>query len=272
MPNASRLQGLSAALAELYAPGLDASNYVDRVFGLTARLVPLALNAQGVLNVATGALNANFDRQPPGLGSAFAAFGRLMHKYAPFRFDPTTNGGRPFSARDFFSRRAFHDLDIYQEVYGPMGYEDHCFVHVRAEPGTTVFIGLFRDDGAFDQTDKDLLTLLQPHLVNARRLALAVSAAHDVPVAPEHFEGAGFTPRESDVIYWLTMGKSNEEIGKLLRIRADSVSRHLQAIYEKMGVDHRVAATVHALALARAAQAQALRLNGGAVGLRTATR
>jgi len=272
VPTTQSIRAFSAALAELYAPGLDTTNYVDRVFALTEKLIPLVLNTHGVLDRMTGRLDAHFDRHPPGLENAFAAFGQLMHKYAPFRFDPTTNGGRPFSARDFYSKPEFEDLDIFQEVYGPMGYSDHCLVNVPAGPDTTVYVGFFRDGGVFTAEEKELLELLQPHLVNARRLAFASTATNDVPMSPELFVKAGFTSRESDVIYWLTQGKSNDEIARLLRIRADSVSRNLQAIYIKMGVEHRVAATLHALALAKKLHLEALSLLGGGVSLAVTTK
>jgi DNA-binding CsgD family transcriptional regulator len=265
-------RAFSVALADFYAPGLDAGTYVDRVFALTSQVLAVSLNSHGVIDQKTGELAANFDCAPPGIEDAFSAFGRHMGKYQPFRFDPATNGGRPFSARDFYSKPAFHDMDIYQEVYRPMGYVDHCFVHVPTGPGTIVFVGFLRDGKPFENDEKDLLESLQPHLSNARKLALAVSASQDLPVSPELFARAGFTPRECDVIFWLTRGKSNDEIAALLHIRADSVSRHLQTIYEKMGVDHRVAATLHALDLAKKYHAESLAMQGGEVSLVVTTR
>lgn len=272
MPNSRQLLEISTALADLYAPGLLSENYVDRAFALTSRLVPLVMNTLGVIETSTGHLQANFDQNPAGPGAAFSAFGTLMHKYQPTRFDPTTNGGRPFSLRDFYSKPELHDLDIYQEVYRPMGFQDHCFMHIRTDPGSTVFIGFFRDQGAFQENDKRILEILQPHLSNARRLALAATAASESTLSPEMFAGEGFTARESDVIYWLAQGKSNEEIASILRIRADSVSRNLQSIYTKMGVDHRVAAALHALTLARRIHAENLAPTGGAVNLKVRTR
>ncbi|OJY23026.1 MAG: hypothetical protein BGO98_46410 [Myxococcales bacterium 68-20] len=251
-----------AALADFYAPGLTANSFVDRAFSLISRLVPGALNSHGIIDAETGVLSANFDCAPPGLADAFEAFGRHMAKYAPFRFDPAVNGGKPFSARDFYSGPAFRDLDIYQEVYRPMRLVDHCFVHVPAGPGATVFVGLLRDSRPFTPMEKELLTLVQPHLAHGRRMAFAITAAGAI-VSPDLFAGAGFTPRESDVLYWLTQGKSNDEIAKILRLRADSVSRHLQNIYDKLGVEHRVAATIHALDLARKLHAEARARQGG---------
>ena len=195
-----------------------------------------------------------------------------MHKYQPTRLDASTNGGRPFSLRDFYSKPALQELDIYQEVYRPMGFQDHCFVHVRTDPGTTVFLGLFRDNGAFNENEKGVLEILQPHLSNARHLAAAASAASESSISPGMFSSEGFTARECDVIYWLAQGKSNEEIATILRIRTDSVSRNLQSIYTKMGVDHRVGAALYALSLAKRLHTETVLAKGGAVNLRVRTR
>jgi len=207
----------------------------------------------------------------PGLADAFGAFGRCMHKYQPTRFDPATYGGKPFCVSDFFSRPAFHDTEIYSEVYRPMGYRDHCFVNVPAGPQDAVFVGVFRDDSNFRDADKDVLQVLQPHLANARQLALAITDAATVSVSPDLFAQAGFAPRECDVIYWLTQGKTNAEIARLLRIRTDSVSRHLQTIYIKMGVEHRVAAVLHALDTASRLRRQREEGKGSSIDLAVQT-
>ena len=269
--NSSALR-LSAPLADFYGPGLTADTYVDRAFALTARLLPFSLNSHGVIDRKSGVLTATFDTSPGGLAEAFSAFGRHMAKYPAFRFDPQVAGGRPFSARDFYSRPAFHDLDIYQEVYRPMRYVDHAFMHVPAGPDATVFMGFLRDGRAFDADEKALMAALQPHLVNGRRLAIAVTAAQDTPRSPEVFTEAGFTPRECDVLHWLVLGKSNEEIAEILHLRADSVSRHLQAIYAKLGVENRVSAAIRALDFARVRHAERLAHAGQGVLLRVTPR
>jgi len=64
----------------------------------------------GALSDATDTLDARFDHHPAGLQSSLEAYGMHMHKYAQFRFDPSVNGGRPYCARDFFTKAAFHDL------------------------------------------------------------------------------------------------------------------------------------------------------------------
>jgi DNA-binding CsgD family transcriptional regulator len=262
---------LNQALLDFYAPGLDSSSYVERAFALTQQLLPLELNSHGVIDAKTGVLTANFDRSLPGLSEAFSAFGRLMGNHAPFRFDPKVNDGKPFSARDFYSQREFNDLDIAQEVYKPMRFVDHCFMHVPSDDGSTVFVGFMRDGRAFDAAEKELLEAVQPHLSNGRVLARALSAAKEVPLEARVFSRAGFTPRECDVLFWLTQGKSNADIAMLMHMRSDSVHRHLRTICEKLGVEHRSAAAIEAVALARRLQALEPAVPGG-VALRVATR
>jgi DNA-binding CsgD family transcriptional regulator len=50
------------------------------------------------------------------------------------------------------------------------------------------------------------------------------------------------TPREREVLLWLTRGKSNSEIAKILEIKPATVSKHLERIYPKLGVENRAAA------------------------------
>ncbi len=251
MISAASLTRLNRATLALFAPGLNTGNYVVRAHVFIAALLPTDLSGYGALDDATGRLDASFDHHPPGLQASLEAYGMYMHKYAPFRFDPKVNDGKPYSARDFFSRSKFHDLDIYREVHHPLGYEDHCFVHVPTEAGTTLFFGLFRE-GLFRAADKALLELGQPHLANARQLAIAQSRLLEPDPDPRIFAACGYSARESEVLCLVIQGKTNAEIADNLHLRTDTVSAYIHNIYLKMGVSNRVAAVVHALSLAHA--------------------
>jgi DNA-binding CsgD family transcriptional regulator len=65
------------------------------------------------------------------------------------------------------------------------------------------------------------------------------------------FSGAqlcrALTPRETEVLRWLSSGKSDRDIGAILGISPRTVHKHLQRIYEKLGVECRTAAVVRAL-------------------------
>jgi DNA-binding CsgD family transcriptional regulator len=50
------------------------------------------------------------------------------------------------------------------------------------------------------------------------------------------------TPREREVLLWLTRGKSNSQIAQILGMKPSTVSKHLERIYPKLGVENRTAA------------------------------
>lgn len=56
----------------------------------------------------------------------------------------------------------------------------------------------------------------------------------------------GLTGRESEVLYWLSMGKTNRDIGEILKLSARTVNKHLEQVFQKMGVDNRTSAAVRA--------------------------
>jgi DNA-binding CsgD family transcriptional regulator len=62
----------------------------------------------------------------------------------------------------------------------------------------------------------------------------------------------GLSRRESEVLLWVTRGKSNEEIGLILGMKLGTVKKHLEHIFQKLGVESRTAAAAKALSEAAA--------------------
>ena len=60
--------------------------------------------------------------------------------------------------------------------------------------------------------------------------------------ATELGEEFSLSERESEVMSWVRMGKTNAEIGIILNISAFTVKNHLQNIFKKMGVYNRTQA------------------------------
>jgi DNA-binding CsgD family transcriptional regulator len=55
------------------------------------------------------------------------------------------------------------------------------------------------------------------------------------------------TQREAEVLRWVSYGKSSSDIGSLLDISPRTVQKHLERIYEKLGVETRSAAAAIAI-------------------------
>ncbi len=55
------------------------------------------------------------------------------------------------------------------------------------------------------------------------------------------------TLRESEVLYWVVKGKTNRDIGDILGSSPATVKKHLERVYEKLGVETRTAAAAVAM-------------------------
>jgi DNA-binding NarL/FixJ family response regulator len=57
----------------------------------------------------------------------------------------------------------------------------------------------------------------------------------------------GLTPRAAEALLWLAQGKTNSDIASILGITESTVKKHVQEMFDKLGVETRGAATVRAL-------------------------
>jgi DNA-binding NarL/FixJ family response regulator len=57
----------------------------------------------------------------------------------------------------------------------------------------------------------------------------------------------GLTPRAAEALLWLAQGKTNSDIATILGITESTVKKHVQEMFEKLGVETRGAAAVRAL-------------------------
>jgi DNA-binding NarL/FixJ family response regulator len=71
-------------------------------------------------------------------------------------------------------------------------------------------------------------------------LRLAKDSGADPPA--EFSSELGLTPREGEVLSWLSKGKTNRDIAQILGLSPRTVDKHLEQIYAKLGVENRTAA------------------------------
>jgi len=50
------------------------------------------------------------------------------------------------------------------------------------------------------------------------------------------------TPRETEVLSWVAKGKTNRDVGDILGMSPRTVNKHLEQVFEKLGVETRAAA------------------------------
>lgn len=84
----------------------------------------------------------------------------------------------------------------------------------------------------------------QPRSTQAARLIL--SEEHSLtPLALAH--SLDLTPRQGEVLHWLTEGKTNPEIALILGTSPRTIHKHIEHLFDKLGVSTRQAAARHAL-------------------------
>jgi DNA-binding CsgD family transcriptional regulator len=69
----------------------------------------------------------------------------------------------------------------------------------------------------------------------------------------EALASLALTPREAEVLFWISEGKSNHDIGVILGAKTGTICKHVEHIFGKLNVDNRTAAAVVALETYRSA-------------------
>ncbi len=146
---------------------------------------------------------------------------------------------------DFLTRRQRLQLEYNDMVWRPHGIDDALRIWLPAPSGRARSVYLERGRRNYTERERALFGLLRPHL---GRMRLNAEARRRVG------SNRGLTPREAEVLGWVARGKTNAEIGAALFISPQTVRKHLENIFEKLGVRTRTAAAAFARAALRAGE------------------
>ena len=64
--------------------------------------------------------------------------------------------------------------------------------------------------------------------------------------SPEDLRPLGLTPREGEILFWISQGKTNPEIAIILGMQICTVKKHVENFLPKLGVETRLAAALRA--------------------------
>jgi DNA-binding CsgD family transcriptional regulator len=169
----------------------------------------------------------------------------------------TTGPGTPARRSDLQSRRGFHAMPVYAEVYRPLGAEHQLamsFSAAAAGPPRRICVCVNRHGGDFGETDLETARMLRGRLGRTLdRLAVPPSGAAaraaggeprlDRTAAPGPASPQPpLTRREAAVVGLLAHGLTNEQIAHRLSISPRTVDKHLEHAYPKLRVGGRVEA------------------------------
>ncbi|OYU99087.1 MAG: hypothetical protein CFE45_14125, partial [Burkholderiales bacterium PBB5] len=84
---------------------------------------------------------------------------------------------------------------------------------------------------------------------------IVASEAHDGALIEAMMQAFRLTAREAEVLYWVTQGKTNRDVGDILGASPRTVTKHMEHILPKLGVETRTAAAAMVLARVRGFEA-----------------
>ena len=187
----------------------------------TLSICHLASGRREVFGLPAGALSEQ-DR---------AAFDRHFHEHPLVRYHAYQGGRGTQRISDSLPIEQFRRSALYNDYYRRIRIDHAMALPIYVRDGVLVSFVLNRTRRNFTDRERALLDVLRPHLA---RLYQRMNRL------------GGLTAREAEVLRWVAAGKTDAQIGAILRISPRTVQKHLQHSYEKLGVESRTAAAMRA--------------------------
>jgi DNA-binding CsgD family transcriptional regulator len=243
-------QTIDRALEALHATGegcVRSDDFAQRGVECLPRLVASELTTLSVCNLDTGHRAVVSD--VPGALSAreVALFDHYFHDHPLVREHGRNRRAVTRRIEDLVPQVKFRESGLYNDYYRAIRIDHAMAVPIHVDARLLVSFVFNRRGRSFADEERDALELIRPHLGNLYRLCAALGRAGWAPAQTWQL-----TPRERDVLHWLAAGKTDRDIGAILAISPRTVHKHLQRIYEKLGVETRTAAVTRAFGIGRA--------------------
>jgi DNA-binding CsgD family transcriptional regulator len=104
-------------------------------------------------------------------------FAHLAHQHPLL----TRNVGSAQTISDYLTVRQFHALELYHDVYRPLGAEDQIAINLPSpRQGVAIGVALNRSRRTFNDRDRATLDMVRPLIVRAYRRALARGRAREL--------------------------------------------------------------------------------------------
>lgn len=151
------------------APTLDAFR-TEALTGL-AELIPSEQVGYNEVDFRAGTAVVIDIPEPFVWGETEALLAEYAHEHPVISHYKNTGDLRALMISDFLSRREFHGLSIYNEVYARLGAEDQIAIGLPGPPWMIIGIAFNRSRN-FIERDREILDLVAPHLMHQYRNAM----------------------------------------------------------------------------------------------------
>jgi DNA-binding CsgD family transcriptional regulator len=144
---------------------------------------------------------------------------------------------KPHVLSDFVSVRQLRRLEYYDQVLRPLDVEHQLRLWLPAPIGGSRVFYFNRSsmDADFADDERGVLELLRPFLA-------ALRERHELREKDKVARLDCLTDREVEILQLVARGKTNRQIAAILVVSDHTVRKHLENVYDKLGVHTRTAA------------------------------
>jgi DNA-binding CsgD family transcriptional regulator len=176
------LRGLLEILGEVHHAE-DLASFRQGLLDVLPRVVPSVYTSYNEITPDGQPLVAIVSPEPEQ--QWLELWGRLGHQNPLIQRYLSTRDPRAYRMSDVIDAPTFRRLDLYREVFAPLGVHHQMAVTLPAPPRLLIGLAVVAPD---DYTDaqRRMLDLARPHLIQARANAAARERLHDVLHAIEH--------------------------------------------------------------------------------------
>jgi DNA-binding CsgD family transcriptional regulator len=237
-------------VAQVHAVG-DMDTFARRAIAGIGALIPSDILTYNEID--TRQQRAYMVEHPAGVitASQVSTFERFAGQHPLIRHYALTRETRPRKISDFLTLSEFRRLDLYQEFFREVAVNYQMAVTIPSSNSVVIGIALNRTTRDFSERDRAVLDVIRPHLAQSYRNAIERTALRERTEAAERAlwsapaaSLASLTSREQEVLVLVADGKTNGQIAGRLSLSPRTVQKHLEHIYDKVGVRTRTAAAM----------------------------
>jgi DNA-binding CsgD family transcriptional regulator len=241
------------AVRALSAATAAGEGFLDQGVRILPRLVPSEITHVSICDLDTG--NRRVVSDQPGAISKrhLEVFNHYFRDHPLVRAHGRNPAAATVRISDLTPPADFVRSPVFNDYYRPIGIDYAIAVPIHVRGPELVSFVFNRKGRDFSVRDRACLESIRPHLGDLYRLSGELESARAAWGVPSPAQRAPVDPRltarEREVLDWLAGGKTDRDIGDILCISPRTVHKHLQRIYEKLGVETRTAAVVRAMRL-----------------------
>lgn len=227
MSLATQLAHIAGVALGAATGALAPAEYDRELFATVARVVGFdvgILKRGHALSPACPGLDARV------VGRCSESWGRFSHELSPV-FSAARSSGEVAVDVDVLGRAALERLEVYRRLMRPHAGSSTAMLCLPTGRGVTLLALGRCDGGTFKQRELALLRRFVPVLALAE-----LRAPPRVDSLPK------LTPRERELLEYLPLGYSNDQIASAFGTAARTVRNQLTRLYQKLGVANRAEA------------------------------